>query len=160
LVVPRGRAIGVTGRTGSGKSLLSSLVPRLLDPTSGLVRVDGRDVREWPLHALRAGIGGVSQEPFLFSATLAENVAVGMPQATQVETAEAVPRETLEWAVHVAGLDADLLAFPKGLDTVIGERGVTLSGGQRQRTALARAVARKPAILILDDALSAVDTET
>ncbi len=159
LTVAAGKTLGITGRTGSGKTLLASLLPRLLDPTSGVVRIDGKDVREWPLHALRDSISVVSQEPFLFSATLAENVGFGLPEAIAVPPGQ-IPPERLQWAAHVAGLERDLELFPQGLSTLIGERGVTLSGGQRQRAALARAVARRPAILILDDALSAVDTET
>jgi ATP-binding cassette, subfamily B, multidrug efflux pump len=159
LTVPAGTTLGITGRTGSGKTLLASLLPRLLDPTEGAVRLDGLDVKEWPLAALRAQVSVVAQEPFLFSASLAENVGFGLPEATGVP-ASPPPRARLEWAARVAGLDPDLASFPKGLDTVIGERGVTLSGGQRQRTALARALARESSLLILDDALSAVDTET
>ncbi len=159
LTVRAGATVGITGRTGSGKTLLASLVPRLLDPTEGVVRLDGVDVKDWPLHALRAQVSVVSQEPFLFSSPLAENVGFGLPEATAVPSAPPPP-ERLAWAAKVAGLEPDLAAFPHGLQTVIGERGVTLSGGQRQRTALARALAKQSAVLILDDALSAVDTET
>jgi ATP-binding cassette subfamily B protein len=159
LAVPPGQTLGLTGRTGAGKSLLAALVPRLLDATQGVVRVDGTDVRAWDLAALRQGLGVVPQEPFLFSDTLAENIALGLPAPATPEEA-AARRATVEWAAGVAGLTRDVEGFPQGFDTVLGERGVTLSGGQRQRTALARALARRPRILILDDALSAVDTET
>jgi ATP-binding cassette subfamily B multidrug efflux pump len=151
LIVAPGSVVGITGATGAGKSLLASLVPRITDPTSGVVRIDGRDVREWPLDALRAGIGVVTQEPFLFSTTIAENVALGL---------ETTDRATVDHAVSIAGLEPDLTGFPAGLETRVGERGVTLSGGQRQRTALARALAKRSPLLIIDDALSALDTET
>ncbi len=151
LTIPEGTTLGITGRTGSGKTLLVSLIPRLLEPTQGRVRVGGYDVRELPLSTLRSQIGMVPQEPFLFSDTLAENICFGLPQ---------VDLERAQWAARLAGVHDDIVGFPKGYDTSLGERGVTLSGGQRQRTALARALARQPKILILDDAMSAVDTET
>ena len=109
--------VGITGATGAGKSLLAALVPRITDPTSGVVRVDGRDVREWPLEALRAGIGMVPQEPFLFSTTIAENVALGLATGG---------RAAVNHAVSIAGLEPDLAGFPAGLETRVGERGVTL----------------------------------
>ncbi len=151
LTIPEGTTLGITGRTGSGKSLLASLVPRILDPTSGRVLVGGYDVKELPLTTLRTAIGMVPQEPFLFSETLAENICFGLP---------AVDLERAVWAAKLAGVHDDIVGFPKGYETSLGERGVTLSGGQRQRVALARALARRPKILILDDAMSAVDTET
>ncbi|WP_233498178.1 ABC transporter ATP-binding protein [Meiothermus sp. QL-1] len=151
LTIPEGTTLGITGRTGSGKTLLVSLIPRILDPTEGRVLVGGQDVRALPLATLRAHIGMVTQEPFLFSDTLAENICFGLPQ---VDLAQA------EWAARLAGVHEDILGFPQGYQTLLGERGVTLSGGQRQRVALARALARRPKILILDDAMSAVDTET
>jgi len=151
LCVPKGTSVGITGRTGSGKSLLAALVARQLDPTEGAVLIDGVDAREIPLETLRSAIGVVSQEPFLFSESLAENIGFGLPEP---ET------DTVRWAARAADRERDVFGFPAGFETMLGERGVTLSGGQRQRAALARAIARRPAILVLDDALSAVDTET
>ncbi|RIH86738.1 putative multidrug resistance ABC transporter ATP-binding/permease protein YheI [Meiothermus luteus] len=151
LTIPEGTTLGITGRTGSGKSLLVSLIPRLLDPTEGRVWVGGHDVRTLPLRTLRSAIGMVPQEPFLFSDTLLENICFGLPHPDPAQA---------EWAARLAGVHEDIQGFPKGYQTSLGERGVTLSGGQRQRVALARALARRPKILILDDAMSAVDTET
>ncbi len=149
--VPAGRTVALVGRTGAGKSTLLALVPRLVDPPPGTLAVDGVDVRRLPLAELRGAIGMVPQETFLFSATVAENIALGRPDA---------PREEVADAARLAGLEEDLAAFPHGLDTVVGERGLTLSGGQKQRVALARALLREPRILLLDDCLSAVDTQT
>ncbi len=151
LHIRTGETIAVVGRTGSGKSTLVHLIPRLIDATGGAVLLGGIDVRQFDPPALRGLIGFVPQETFLFSGTLAANIAFGRPSAS---------REEIMRAVELAGLDADLASFPKGLDTVVGERGLTLSGGQKQRTAIARAVLLEPRILILDDALSAVDTVT
>jgi ATP-binding cassette, subfamily B, multidrug efflux pump len=149
--VPAGTTLGVVGRTGAGKSTLVELIPRLIEPTAGRVLVDGRDVQELPLGVLRSHIGLVPQEVFLFSDSIAGNVAFGVPEAE-------------EDAIRQAAVEADLLenveAFPEGFETRVGERGITLSGGQKQRTAIARALVRDPAILLLDDALSAVDTRT
>ncbi len=152
LTIPAGSTAAFIGATGSGKSTLVSLLPRLHEPPPGTVFIDGLDVRQIPLQRLRGAIGFVPQEPFLFSATLAENVQYAGP-ATE-ESARMLD------AASVARLDKDVEQFPKGYDTTIGERGITLSGGQKQRTAIARAVFTDPRILVLDDALSAVDTYT
>jgi ATP-binding cassette subfamily B protein len=149
--IPAGLTVAIVGHTGSGKSTLAHLVPRLLDPTTGVVMLDGIDVREFSPEDLRRQIGYVPQETFLFSATLGENIAFGVKDATDVEIMR---------AVEIAGLAPDIEGFPDGLKTVVGERGITLSGGQKQRAAIARAVLRDPAILILDDALASVDTAT
>jgi ATP-binding cassette subfamily B protein len=151
LIIEAGQTVAFVGRTGSGKSTLMNLVPRVVEAPPGTVFVDGVDVREYPLAQLRASIGYVPQETFLFSETLAENVAFG------VETSK---RADVEWAAEIAGLSDDVRDFPAGFETMVGERGITLSGGQKQRTAIARAVIRQPRILILDDALSSVDTYT
>ena len=151
LVIEPGETVAFVGRTGSGKTTLTRLVPRLYDPTEGQVLVDGRDVRSLPLETLRSAVAYVPQESFLFSATIRENIAFGRPSASEREVEQAARR---------AGLDTDIAAFPKGYETVVGERGITLSGGQRQRTTIARAVLVDSPILILDDVLSAVDTET
>jgi ATP-binding cassette subfamily B protein len=151
LSVPAGTTAAFVGGTGSGKSTLISLLPRLHEPPRGTVFIDGVDVREIPLAKLRGAIGFVPQEPFLFSDTIAGNIRFG----GRDEDADGV-----EAAGAIARLDKDVEAFPKGYGTVIGERGITLSGGQKQRTAIARAVYVNPPLLILDDALSAVDTYT
>jgi ATP-binding cassette, subfamily B, multidrug efflux pump len=150
-----GQTVAFVGGTGSGKSTLISLLPRLHEPPPATVFIGGVDVREIPLDRLRAAIGFVPQEPFLFSDTIGENVAFGVPPADPAGHDDAIRR-----AAAVARLDKDVDAFPRGYATTVGERGITLSGGQKQRTALARAVMVDPAILILDDALSAVDTYT
>jgi ATP-binding cassette subfamily B multidrug efflux pump len=151
LDVPAGRTVAIVGRTGAGKSTLLALIPRLVDPPDAALLVDGTDVRRLPLANLRAAIGMVPQETFLFSATIHENVALGRPDA---------PLAEVDRAARLAGLGPDLDSFPNGLDTVVGERGLTLSGGQKQRVTLARALLREPRILLLDDCLSAVDTAT
>jgi ATP-binding cassette subfamily B protein len=152
-VIPAGTTTAIVGPTGSGKSTLLACLPRLADVPAGTVFIDGIDVRDIPLRALRGAIGFVPQEPFLFSTTIAENIAFGVdPRAT---TADGVAA-----AAAVSRLDKDIASFPKGYDTMVGERGITLSGGQKQRTAIARAVMTDPRILVLDDALSAVDTYT
>ncbi|HEY2164480.1 MAG TPA: ABC transporter ATP-binding protein [Gemmatimonadaceae bacterium] len=147
--VPAGATIGVVGATASGKSALMDLVPRLFDPQEGEIRIDGVPIREIDLAVLRREIGYVPQESFLFSDTVGSNL-------TYADTTDADGR----WAADVAQLADTIDAFPGGYDTVLGERGINLSGGQKQRAALARALARKPAIVLLDDALSAVDTHT
>jgi ATP-binding cassette subfamily B protein len=134
-----------------GKTTLVNLLARVRDPDEGQVLIDGRDIRTLPLDELRRAIGYVPQDTFLFSVPLRENVTFGRPDASQAE---------VDRAISVSRLSNDLNQFPTGIDTLIGERGVTLSGGQKQRTALARAVLRDPAILVLDDALSSVDTHT
>jgi ATP-binding cassette subfamily B protein len=151
LRIEAGQTVAIVGRTGSGKSTLVNLVPRLLDAEPGMVLVDGRPIREVTLESLRGAIGYVQQETFLFSDTIAENIAFGVPGAS---------RDAVVNAAAQAGLAVDVDAFPKQYETMVGERGITLSGGQKQRTAIARALLRMPRILILDDALSAVDTET
>ena len=150
--VEPGQVLALVGPTGSGKSTLVDLLPRLFDPPPGTVFVDGVDVRELPLGTLRGAIGYVPQEPLLFSETVAGNVAFGARRAAG--------GNGVADAVALARLDADVAGFPRGLDTEVGERGITLSGGQKQRAALARAILTDPRILILDDALSAVDTHT
>jgi len=153
--IPAGHKVGLTGHTGSGKTLIVNLITRLIDPDEGEILIDGVDIKRYPVAVLRKSIGLVPQEPFLFSDTIAENITYGVPESTP-ERLEAHSREVAQ-LVQLAG---DVEDFPEGYATSLGERGVTLSGGQRQRTAMARAIARDPDILILDDALSAVDTQT
>ncbi len=153
--VEPGQVLALVGPTGSGKSTLVELLPRLFDPPAGTVLVDGVDVRDLPLDQLRGAIGYVPQEPLLFSETVAGNVAFGAQTDPDGALAQAVAG-----AVALARLEGDIARFPKGLETEVGERGITLSGGQKQRAALARALLTDPRILILDDALSAVDTQT
>ncbi len=151
LRIPAGSTLAIVGRVGSGKTVLSRLIPRLIQAEPGMVLIDGVPVEEIPLQTLRSAIGYVPQDTFLFSDSIRENVAFGVTDATDVAVHE---------ALEVSQLESDLDDLPDGLETVVGERGVTLSGGQKQRTALARAVIRKPDILILDDALASVDTHT
>ena len=151
LSIPAGTSLAIVGPTGSGKSTLVSLVPRLHDAPDGMVLIDGTPVRQHSLEQLRQNIGFVPQETFLFSDTLAQNVAFGRPDATYEQIVD---------AARVAHIATEILEFPRGFDTLVGERGITLSGGQKQRTAIARAVLRDPRILILDDALASVDTYT
>jgi len=166
--VDAGQTLAIVGPTGSGKTTLINLLPRLYEPPRGTVFIDGVDVCDIPLPVLRGAIGFVSQEPFLFSESLADNVVFGGATGDArdqddagLEGSAAQRRDSvIARASDVARLDKDVRDFPKGYETVIGERGITLSGGQKQRTALARAIAMDPRILILDDALSAVDTYT
>jgi ATP-binding cassette subfamily B protein len=160
LRVPAGTTVAIVGPTGSGKSTLVSLIPRLFDAPPGTLFVDGHDVREIPLETLRGAVGFVPQESFLFSATVRENVAFGVRGEGELPAGETAATKRPEWAARVAQLTPDLQDFPQGFETTVGERGITLSGGQKQRTALARALAVDPRILVLDDALSAVDTQT
>jgi ABC-type multidrug transport system fused ATPase/permease subunit len=151
LEVPAGRTIALIGHTGSGKTTLTSLVPRFYDVTSGRVLVDGTDVRDVTLYSLRRAIGVISQDPFLFSATVRENITFGAPDLSD---------EEVEHVARLAQAHEFVERLPDGYDTVIGERGITLSGGQRQRLAIARAIAVDPRILILDDATASVDATT
>ena len=151
LRIPAGSTVAIVGHTGSGKTTLVNLIPRLMDPTSGWVRLDGVDLRSLDPGELRRHIGFVPQETFLFSATIGENIAFGAPEATA---------DDIRRAAEIAGLAPDIESFPEGYTTMVGERGLTLSGGQKQRTAIARAILRNAPILILDDALSSVDTLT
>ncbi len=151
LEIAQGSTVAVVGYTGSGKSTLVNLIARLYDVTGGEVRIDGADIRTIPLGVLRSHIGYVQQETFLFSDSIADNIAYGSDHGTD---------ETIRAAAEVSQIARDVSEFPAGYQTMIGERGITLSGGQKQRTSIARAVLRDPKILILDDALSAVDTYT
>jgi ATP-binding cassette subfamily B multidrug efflux pump len=151
LTIEPGQTVALVGRTGSGKSTLTRLVPRLYDVTEGSLLVDGYDVRELPVDSVRKAVGFVPQEAFLFSESVRNNIAFGDIGASEAE---------VDAAARLAGLDTDIAEFPKGYDTMVGERGITLSGGQRQRATIARALLVDPPILILDDVLSAVDTET
>ena len=151
LHVPAGTSLAIVGPTGSGKTTLVNLIPRIYDTHPGKVLIDGRPIREWPINVLRRNIGFVPQETFLFSDTVRENIAFGVEDATD---------EAVREAANAANIAADIESFPDQYNTVVGERGLTLSGGQKQRTAIARAIIRNPRILILDDALSSVDTQT
>ena len=151
LRIPAGSTLAIIGPTGSGKTTLAALVARLWDAPNGELLIDGRPIREWPLETLRRAIGYVPQDTYLFGDTLGENIAFGLPQ---------YDAERVREAAEVASLEGDIEDFTEKYETVVGERGITLSGGQKQRTAIARALVRDPRILILDDALSAVDTQT
>jgi ATP-binding cassette subfamily B protein len=151
LQIPAGKTVAIVGATGSGKSTLVGLIPRLYDAPEGSLLVDGVPIRRIPLQTLRQHIGFVPQETFLFSETIRENVKFGAPEASDAE---------VEHAAEISNILPEIQGFPKGFDTMVGERGLTLSGGQKQRTAISRAVIRDPRILILDDALSSVDTYT
>jgi ATP-binding cassette subfamily B protein len=151
LTIPAGSIVAIVGPTGSGKSTLAALVARLWDAPEGAVRIDGRPIAEWPLDTLRRSIGFVPQDTFLFSETIRENIAFGADSASDLD---------IDRGAHIASIRDEILDFPKQYETLVGERGLTLSGGQKQRTALARALVRNPKILVLDDALANVDTET
>jgi ATP-binding cassette subfamily B protein len=151
LHIPAGSSLAIVGPTGSGKSTLVNLIPRIHDAAPGAILIDGQPIRRFTLDELRKSIGFVPQETFLFSETIRKNIAFGRPEASM---------EEVEEAATTAHISTEILEFPKGFDTMVGERGVTLSGGQKQRTAIARAVIRDPRILILDDALASVDTYT
>jgi ATP-binding cassette subfamily B protein len=151
LTIPAGSSLAIVGPTGSGKSTLVNLIPRIYDAPAGSVLIDGEPITEHPVADLRRHIGFVPQETFLFSESVAQNISFGVPDATQ---------QQIEDAASIAHIRTEILEFPKGFATLVGERGVTLSGGQKQRTAIARAVIRDPRILILDDALASVDTYT
>jgi ATP-binding cassette subfamily B multidrug efflux pump len=151
LRIPAGSSLAIVGPTGSGKSTLVGLVPRLHDAPAGTVLIDQQPIRHFTLSELRSNIGFVPQETFLFSETIRQNIAFGRPSASQ---------EQVQDAAGIAHISTEILEFPKGFETMVGERGITLSGGQKQRTAIARAVIREPRILILDDALASVDTYT
>jgi ATP-binding cassette, subfamily B, multidrug efflux pump len=151
LTIPEGYTVAFVGRTGSGKSTIANLIPRLIEAPRSTLFIDGVDIRDYPLAQLRASIGYVPQETFLFSDSVKGNIAFGVEKAELAE---------VEWAAEIAGLSEDIAGFPDRFEALVGERGITLSGGQKQRTAIARAVLREPKILILDDALSSVDTYT
>jgi ATP-binding cassette subfamily B multidrug efflux pump len=151
LRVPAGSTLAIIGPTGSGKSTLASLIARLWEAPAGTVLIDGRPIRDYSLEELRRAIGFVPQDTFLFSETLRENIAFGVDESIE---------ENILEAVEIAGISGEIQGFPHGFQTMVGERGITLSGGQKQRTSLARAILRQPRILVLDDALSSVDTDT
>jgi ATP-binding cassette, subfamily B, multidrug efflux pump len=151
LRIPAGSSLAIVGPTGSGKTTLVSLIPRIYDVEPGMVLIDGKSVRDYPLAFLRRNIGFVPQETFLFGETIRENVAFGVPDATD---------QDVRWAAEAANIAGEIEDFPEQYKTIVGERGITLSGGQKQRTAIARALIRNPRILVLDDALSSVDTQT
>ncbi len=169
--VPAGATLGVVGATGSGKSALLDLIPRVYDPQEGEILIDGIPIREIPLAELRQTIGVVPQESLLFSDTISANLAYGLvnpldaqrdgtPHTVGETDEEEHDAAATQWAARVAQLDTTIVEFPGGYGTMLGERGINLSGGQKQRAALARALARRPGIVLLDDALSAVDTHT
>jgi ATP-binding cassette subfamily B protein len=151
LDIPKGSTLAIIGGTGSGKSSLVNLITRLFDTTGGVLEVDGKNIKELPIDVLRKNIGFVSQETFLFSSSLRENIMFGVDNCSDDE---------FKNAVEISQIDTDVQTFQDKYETIIGERGITLSGGQKQRVSIARAILRKPSILILDDAFSAVDTYT
>jgi ATP-binding cassette subfamily B protein len=151
LRIPAGSTLAIVGPTGSGKTTLAALIARLWEAPDDSVLIDGRPIREWPLNTLRQAIGYVPQDTYLFGETVGGNIAFGLPETDELRVRQ---------AAEIASLDAEVMGFAKGYETMVGERGITLSGGQKQRTAIARAIIRDPRILILDDSLSAVDTQT
>jgi ATP-binding cassette subfamily B protein len=151
LEIPAGSTLAIVGPTGSGKTTLAALVARLWEAPKGEILIDGHPIEEWPLQTLRRSIGFVPQDTYLFSETVGENIAFGLEKFDLAQVRE---------AAGIASLDGDVEDFPKKYETMVGERGITLSGGQKQRSAIARALIRDPRILILDDSLSAVDTQT
>jgi ATP-binding cassette subfamily B multidrug efflux pump len=151
LTIPAGSSLAIVGPTGSGKSTLINLIARIYEAPTGSLLIDGRPIADYPLAVLRSNIGMVPQETFLFSETLRENLSFGAPDAGADELLK---------AAEAAHIRQEFEEFPQGFETMVGERGVTLSGGQKQRSAIARALLRRPAILILDDALASVDTYT
>jgi len=159
LRIPAGSSLAIVGPTGSGKTTLVNLIPRIYDAAPGAVLIDGRPVRQFPLDSLRRHIGFVPQETFLFSDTIRENIAFGISEGISQEAGDA-SLDQIKAAAEIANIAQDIESFPEGYNTTVGERGITLSGGQKQRTAIARALLRSPRILILDDALSSVDTHT
>ena len=159
LRIPAGSSLAIVGPTGSGKTTLVNLIPRIYDAAPGSVLIDGHAIRQFPLDALRRQIGFVPQETFLFSDTIRENIAFGVSKEESQEVGEPSLDE-IKAAAEAANIAQDIESFPEGYNTTVGERGITLSGGQKQRTAIARALLRSPRILILDDALSSVDTHT
>jgi len=156
LRIPRGAVVGIVGPVGAGKTTLASLIPRIYQTQDGMLRMDGRNVNSIPLRELRNSIAFVPQDPFLFSMSLDENIAYGLPESLS----QAERHRLVRWAGDRAQLSRDVLELPQGYRTLVGERGVMLSGGQRQRAALARALAKEAGILVLDDTLSAVDAQT
>jgi ATP-binding cassette subfamily B protein len=159
LRIPAGSSLAIVGPTGSGKTTLVNLIPRIYDADPGTVLIDGLPIRRFPLDSLRRHIGFVPQETFLFSDTIRENIAYGVSREVSQEDGEAALAD-IKAAAEAANIAQDIEAFPESYNTTVGERGITLSGGQKQRTAIARALLRSPRILILDDALSSVDTHT
>jgi len=151
LRIPAGSSLAIVGPTGSGKTTLVNLIPRIYDAEPGTVLIDGLPIRDYPIAELRRNLGFVPQETFLFSETVRENIAFGKEDATD---------EDVRWAAQAASIGEEIESFPEQYRTLVGERGITLSGGQKQRTAIARAIIRNPRILVLDDALSSVDTHT
>src|SRR5258708_2854123 len=151
LNIPAGSSLAIVGPTGSGKTTLVSLLPRVYDASPGSLLLDGRPIRQYPLDTVRQNIGFVPQDTFLFSDTIRENIAFGVAEASD---------EQVRAAADAANIAADIEGFPDQYQTLVGERGITLSGGQKQRAAIARAIIRDPRILVLDDALSSVDTYT